>query len=150
MLRKVLSECSRSESSPLRISCCTLTRMISRHVAVSASETVNSETIKVVRMRQCFMDSRSQREPSRLSRLLYEFVSDPMNRPEVYRVRRFGLELLPELEYLIVNGARGEVEAKPPNIVEQFVARDTRPGLSRKNRSSLNSCAVRETRAPAL
>ena len=61
VLRNVLREWWRSESRPLRISCSTLTRMISRHVAVSPSETARSETIKVVRMRHCFIASQSLR-----------------------------------------------------------------------------------------
>src|ERR1700744_3116032 len=48
-----------------------------------------------------------------------------MNGAEMNRIRGVGLELLTELENLVVDGAGGEVETHPPNIVQQLFARDS-------------------------
>jgi hypothetical protein len=47
-----------------------------------------------------------------------------MNSAEVNRVRGVRLELLTKLEYLVVDGTGGEMEAHSPDIVEQFFTRN--------------------------
>ena len=51
-----------------------------------------------------------------------EFVTRPMHGNKMDRLAGVSLELLPQLQYLVVNGARGWIRVITPHLVEQLFA----------------------------
>src|SRR5258708_20380934 len=122
--------------------------MMKRQMTVSPSETARSDTIKVVRIRHCFMNQRSLSRRKVALSLRHEFVSDSMNGAEMDRVSGVGLEFLAKLENLVVDGARSKVETHAPHIVEQFFSRNRPAGVVQEVAENLELMRAQRSQTP--
>jgi len=70
-----------------------------------------------------FQHERSLQRPAR-RKSRNKLVAHAVNRPEVYRIGWVLLQLLPQFQNVVVDGARGRIILVAPDFIQQFVARN--------------------------
>src|SRR5205807_8948958 len=113
---KVLTEFWRSAKISFLTCLWTLRRTSRRLVQVSPAEISSIESRNLV----CNLSLDMPALPGQLS--THELVTHPVNRSEMYWIRRIPFQLLAQFQNMIIHGASRRVILIDPNLVQQLIA----------------------------